>query len=223
MKSLTAAAKKRITQDWAELFPGMGIYEQMHLLRRVGPLLIGIILERDSGNISYRPTFHVHSLTSDFAEVSLTMSQALLTVRTRAPETIDVVRHEAKYHEAADRLCKQAALPLSGDLSLSEVTSAYEAYLRRPTTHYQPHLYEDMALISASIGEAKRAAMVVEEAACTMGSWPEEFLEAIGGFEEWIAALRNRTSKPDEVRAAVERHIGELGVRAVPEAALLPG
>ena len=201
----------------------MGIYKPLHLLRRAGPLLIGIVLERDSSNLSYRPTFHVHSLTSDFSEVSLTMSQALSTVRTNAPETIDVVRHDAKHREAAERLSKQAALPLSGDLLLSTVVAAYQAYLRRPTTHYQPELYEDIALISAWLGEAEQASRVIEEATCAIGSWPENILEAIGGLEEWIAALRDRASRPDEVRADVERRAEHLGVSAVPRAALLRG
>ena len=223
MKSLTTAAKKQITQDWAELFPGMGVYKPLHLLRRVGPLLIGIALETDSSNISYRPTFHVHSLTADFSEVSLTMSQALATVRTNAPETIDVVRHDAKFREAAERLSNQAALPLSGDLLLSTVVAAYQAYIRRPTTHYQPELYEDIALISAWLGEAEQASRVIEEATSVMQSWPQNVLEAIGGLNEWIAALRDRASKPGEIRAAVERRVEDLGVSTIARAALLRG
>lgn len=66
---LTQYLQDKITEDWARLLPGLGIYKPMRLLRRVGPMLTGICLDRDSGNEAYRPTFHVqeaggHGVTS---------------------------------------------------------------------------------------------------------------------------------------------------------------
>lgn len=67
--TLTAAAKKKITLDWSRLFPELGTYRPLHLLRRVGPLLQGIALERTSGNDLYRPMAHIHCLAQESTSV----------------------------------------------------------------------------------------------------------------------------------------------------------
>jgi hypothetical protein len=51
----------KITKDWQRELPKLGINRPMSLLRRVGPLLVGVSLEREFGS-RYTPTFHVHFL-----------------------------------------------------------------------------------------------------------------------------------------------------------------
>jgi len=52
-KVLTKSAEKQITEDWQREILSLGVYEPRWLLRRVGPLLVGICLDRDSGGTSY--------------------------------------------------------------------------------------------------------------------------------------------------------------------------
>jgi hypothetical protein len=53
-QKLTRAVEKRITEDWAREFTGMGVYKRRWLMRRVGPLLIGVSLDRDSHGDLYK-------------------------------------------------------------------------------------------------------------------------------------------------------------------------
>src|SRR5262245_51892547 len=123
MKELTDGAKKQITCDWSAIFPSLGVYEPLNLLRRVGPLLIGIVLERDSSNCSYRPAFHVHNLGVESDSVSLILWSPLRTPKGAA-ETIDVKDHANRFKDAAQRLSNQAPLPFAGDLTIGQLIEA---------------------------------------------------------------------------------------------------
>src|SRR5689334_13255395 len=84
MKKLTAQLVRQITRDWNDLFPQMAVFRPMWLMRRIGPLVQGIVLERSSGGTQYRPILHVHDLSHPFPTVSLSMSQLLRSRRTGA-------------------------------------------------------------------------------------------------------------------------------------------
>lgn len=105
-KKLTPAIKKRITNDWHRLFPALGVYKPMHLLNRVGPLLIGILLEVKSGNHNYIPTFHVHNLTRPFPVVALGLATTLNREYVHQELEIDVIRtlFGSKYDEGIEQM-----------------------------------------------------------------------------------------------------------------------
>lgn len=125
---LSPAIKEQITTDWKAPFPDLGIYKPMWLLRRVGPLVSGICLERDSGNDAYRPTCHVHNLAKESATVSLSLADPLRTVKTGAPETIKAGFHHQWFADAAVRLQRQAQIPLGGPIQLEDLIRTYRAH-----------------------------------------------------------------------------------------------
>lgn len=218
MKSLTPEAKKRITKGWAECFPEMGIHEPMHLLRRVGPLLIGIALERDSGNHRYTPTFHVHNLASDVGHITLTLAQPLVTNRNGATESIEVRWHETKFRDAAQRLAQQALLPFAGDLSLDAVLAAYRTHLDRgDVLRYQSVLYEDMALICSWASQQDKVRQIVQSGREDMQTWPNYVREKIGNLDSWASRLMGLASNSVGVRAVVEKEIQLLKIHDIPK------
>src|SRR5262245_52128258 len=100
--ALTKQTKKIITMDWARLFPQLAVRKPMYLLRAVGPLVIVILLERDSANDCYLPIVHVHNLCRSTDVMRLTLAQTLRTKRTNAADRIKVRDHESRYREAAE-------------------------------------------------------------------------------------------------------------------------
>lgn len=54
---------RRVTKDWAVAFPGFAVWRPLHLLRRIGPAVQGICLDRSTSGDGYLPTAHVHALT----------------------------------------------------------------------------------------------------------------------------------------------------------------
>jgi hypothetical protein len=121
-KKMTSVDKKRITSDWNQLFPSLGVYKPMHLLNRIGPLLVGILLEVKSGNESYIPTFHVHNLTRPFPVVSLGMKTTLNRQYVH-PEW-----HEKKLKGMALKMKETALITFEGDLKLDTVIDGLGFY-----------------------------------------------------------------------------------------------
>lgn len=87
-KLLNKSAEKQITADWQREMPSLGIYRPRHLLRRVGLLLVGVLLERDSGRDMYHPMFHVHCMGKALHFVSLTLCTQLRSERFGARDFI---------------------------------------------------------------------------------------------------------------------------------------
>lgn len=219
ISKLSTAVEKRITNDWASCFPDVCVYEPMHLLRRVGPLLIGVALERDSGNDCYLPTFHVHNLANGFGHITLTLAHPLRTNRTHAPETIPVRWHEERYREAASRLSSQIPLPLSGDVTLKQVLGAYENYIDEG--RYEDLLFEDMALICSWAGEEAEAELIVAEARLAIERWPVAVRQDLGNLDDWEYGLLQRVRDTDSVRTTMQSEIVALQLGRIPARDLL--
>ena len=113
----------------------------MWLLRRVGPLVSGICLERDSGNDAYRPTCHVHNLAKESATVSLSLADPLRTVKTGVPQTIKAAFHQQWFPDAAARLQRQAQIPLGGPIHLEDLIRTYRAHMGQPLWQYAWYLF----------------------------------------------------------------------------------
>jgi hypothetical protein len=216
MKKLTPTVKRKITEDWSRCFPEMGIYKPLHLLRRVDALLIGILLERDSTNDRYLPTFHVHNLAKHFPVVKLTLSEPLRTETTCAPDKIKVSQHESKFRQASERISQQASLPLKGDIRLSDVICAYKEYFHRPTTHYEIELFEDLIWIATSCFDLERASLLLSEAREILSAWPRNILDSIGGLDEWYRSYKTLIENPRQIKNSVEAEIKRFGLERIP-------
>jgi hypothetical protein len=216
--TLTASAKKQITKDWMTVLPALGEYEPLHLLRRVGPILQGVVLERDSSNVVYRPSFHVHNLVRPFQVVSMSLAAPLRTQRTNAPDQVSVSSHAARFGEAAARLQEQAPLPLSGNLSLDSILTAYEQYAKRPGIHYEPELYEDMAGIATWAHRPEQAMRILDAYEREMSQWPPDVLSEFGTAANWKRDVLARIGGPDEARASADEHARQLKADQLPTA-----
>lgn len=111
----------------------MGVYQPPWLMRRVGPLLVGVCLDRDSGGEKYKPFFHVHFLGKNwpYPEPTLTMNTQLLAKSGR-PDYVEVRWHDEKYHDAAYRLKQQSSLPLDSPIAIDMVLKACHDYGSTP-------------------------------------------------------------------------------------------
>lgn len=128
----TPKIEKSITNDWHHEFPNLSVYKPRHLLRRVGPLLIGVCLERDSGAGKYKPCFHVHFLGKEFPVVSLTLCSQL-KADSGGPDYVEVRFHEQRFIDAARRLKAQSPLPLDDSaVGLGAIVDAYRLYMETP-------------------------------------------------------------------------------------------
>lgn len=156
--------ENKITIDWHNEIPSLGIYKRRWLLRRVGPLLIGISLERDSAGDCYLPTFHVHCLGKQLGFLTLTLATQLRSTYSGGPTSIQVRFHEHQYKQAAANIINQSLLPLSGNLILEQVLSAYKMKRQDPCTlDNHVHLFRDTIAMAMWCRDLKRASELLNE------------------------------------------------------------
>ncbi|MEH7348807.1 hypothetical protein [Gottfriedia acidiceleris] len=111
---MTVSDKRRITSDWNQVIPFLGVYKSMLLMNRLGPLLVGVLLEVKSAKEKYIPIFHVHNLLRPFQVIRLNLNYEI--------SPISIGLHESKFHDTAIKLANQAIIPL---------LNAYEEYLQK--------------------------------------------------------------------------------------------
>lgn len=216
---LTPAMNRKITTDWRGEIPSLGVYKPRWLMRRVGPLLVGICLDRDSSGTCYMPEFHVHFLGKPCGHVSLTLWAPLRTERTDAPQSIDVRWHDEKYREAATRMVRQSLLPLEGDLTLAQVIAAYRRHMDTPLARRVPiHLYHDMVLLLAWGGDSVGSAALLSEC---LGLDDMAGFQHVGGRKAFEAGCRRCIENPALIEATVAEEIEALRVRKLPVAELI--
>ncbi|MFD8079148.1 hypothetical protein ACFV3E_41710 [Streptomyces sp. NPDC059718] len=191
MSGIEAATARAITRDWARMFPAFQPWRPLRLLRRLGPLVQGITLERSPAGDDYLPTAHVHALTRDFPVVSLTLAQRLLTP-SGVPERIKVARHDKDGEEAGQRLAGQSALPLHMVPTLDQVVERYRSFvagqqrgLRLPTGVAE---LEDCVLLPAVAGRPDLSADALTFARKTAEGWNEP-PHGYPGTGEWLDQL----------------------------------
>lgn len=224
MTTLTPSAKRLITEDWRRRFPTLSVYKPMSLLRRVGPLLVGICLNRDSGNDNYKPLSYVDCLCSpsfkddkyverDF--ISLMLSHQPLKPMHNGMNRLLYVRlssHEEAWEEQASLLEQQAYVPIEGPISINHVLEGYRRYLASPSALLSPYCYLDMVLLLAWAWRPVDASCMIDEACREMKSWPSSILRDYGGLDRWREITAEIAADPAALHAVVDRKVLALGL-----------
>lgn len=223
MTTLSAARKKSITRDWQKLVPQFAALRPMSLVRRVGPLVQGICLDRDSSNSAYLPTTFVHCLCRPFPVLSLTLGQPLLASRSGTIQRISVQFHSTHYVEACNRLLAASLMRVDGDWRLSDLLYAYTNYrqLGRPDSRYPVLLIEDAISVCAWLGNESDASRMVIEACDEAKHWPENVLARREGLSEWESSLKGIAASGKELRRIAEEQVDLLRLGSAPVCQLL--
>ena len=211
---LTKSVEKGITEDWRQHLTGLAVYRPRHLLRRVGPLLIGVCLDRDSVGDKYKPCFHVHFLGKDFPTVSLTMCTQLRTP-TGGPDYVEVRFHHHKFLDALSRLIKQSPLPLWGPVRLDQVIDAYLKHVTTPLGQRQSAiLYGDCIMLLALGRRETTARELLND--ILKNSADQRPFQTFGGREAYERKMLDAIANPEKIEQKVLAQITALAVENLP-------
>ena len=212
-KNLTQA-RSEITRDWKGEFPGLKIERPLSLLRRVGPLLVGVYLDRFS-TTSYRPTFYVHFLGNSEDGLSLTMRTEFTPTPEMEVPVIEVSAHKRFYKEAARLLREAAPLSIEGPLTVKEVLEAYRTFSRTCKGESQlANLYQDAIKLATCYGFTDEAkGLLGEIMERTEGD--RKFYHH-GGREAYIERMREAIGNPGKIWQTLDEEIIRHKVEKIP-------
>jgi hypothetical protein len=197
------AEAKVITADWSAAFPMFDVYKPLWLMRRIGPVVQGIVLDKTRSNDEYIPTSHVHSLTRDFPVISLMLGQ-------RA-DRVSVSRHSRDYALVASELRNQSVLPLDEAPIIDDIVNACHTFARgQQERGYPPAVpeMEDSLLISAASDRPDLVQASLTLAIEFAEVWPQSRLPLDWtSSQEWLDELRSRIADPSQVRDIVADQI----------------
>lgn len=212
---LTKKNKLIITEDWKKKFPTLDIYKPMHLLNRIGPLVVGIYLEENSDNESYQPVFHVHNLLKEFPVVSLELYNTILN------NPIKYKHHNEVINDYFIKFKEKILIPFEGDVALERVLMGYRNYLLNPTYPYQQSVYEDMILLSTWCENQNSVLECLDFARNNMEKWPEYIIERMNGIDTYLNQLLNKSYDLLSLNKNYEKQILTLKLDHLPKRKLL--
>jgi len=219
MLKLNKATEKTITADWLSDLPSFVQYAPRWIVRRFGPVVQGLLLERDSSGDVYWPVSHVHSLLNEMPFITLTLYRRLTTKRTGGPDWIKLKNHKHTFQQVLGEFETHSLLSLRADLSLSNVLDAYRRDNEAPQlfNQYNDLQWEDEIRLLVWAGESEVASHVCERYCKALSTWPEYVVTKLGGLQHRQVAARNILNTRDKMSRGVISQVSMLKLHAVPD------
>lgn len=200
---ISPAQQRAITNDWQAEFPTLAVYRPMWLARRCGPVLVGLCLDRGSGD-NYYPTWHYHCLLQPSPTICLSLATRLGQPHG-SDEYVNLRVHAHRFVEIATKTRHSALFPLDGDLSLRQFEDACNLWLQRQRVDLSPPVLAHLVMLSAWCGADWQARLRLVDRLASQ--WPQRVNDFIGGIDNWLANLTAAASKRIELHRTMENEI----------------
>jgi hypothetical protein len=216
---LSRTDEKRITLDWQSKFPTFAIYEPMWLLKRCGPFLVGICLNRDSSGLMYHPTFHLHFL-GNFLIIRTPSLTAPIAVQAKSggPDYLTLSDHIGRFEVVANQLCRQVAAIFDNDrvLSCDDFVRLYRDFERTPLGNRQRLLlYTDQILLLVLCDRCEDATKLLN-----LAITDKEHSFRFGNFrgiDDYQVVMNHAIVNPDVIRNDIIRQLKMLRAEELPD------
>lgn len=203
-----AKAKRRITNDWVEQFPSLQLWKPTRIVRRNGPLIVGICLDRDSEGDNYTPIGHIHSLCIPFPIISLDM--AAKYAKNSVAIRVKVVHHAEKFMAAVEAMKCQYPFLTKENLEfndLIEVAVRFHEINKGKVPAFNLGSYNSIITAAAYLGEKNYAINLLNRKYVEMSKWPKESFNIIGSAEKWRSELLELIENPSILMNNVKNEI----------------
>ncbi len=219
MARLSKQRKQKVTEDWAGCFPDFEVWKPLWLMRRFGPILQGILLNRSRFD-DYRPTAHVHPLFIRWDGEPSLMFTGQFDEPPLSPDQISFSQHEDRFAESATRLIELYPLPLSSPLSKQDVLAVARRFVARRIEQGMPAILEAefLILLSSVLRETESLSESLSMVEAGLRRWPDdnaEFLTeryGVSTLSDWFALLADTSGSPEDLDQVVETQARTLGV-----------
>lgn len=201
-----AKMKKIITKDWAEEFPGFKVWKPTRLIRRCGPILVGVCLDSGSSSDVYVPVAHVHNLCEPFPAITLSLEGRVLDSKGFSTN-VKVEKHTETYLQFIKKIKEEYPYIDRFSMDFNELILATQKYLTGRINPYQHGPYNDIVTIAAYLGQIDYAVEALNNFASIVSEWPDRACNIIGSVEKWKSGLLEFIENPHKLKQNVEQEI----------------
>ena len=202
------ATKKKITDDWQQIFPELKKIKLLDLDNRLGPLITGIYL-KVVRNTYYTPVAYVHNLCREYSSITTSLECT--------SETIALEKHEERYMFSAERLKNKLLIPLKGDVPIDKIIEGYKLFLSNPKRKSFEE-YKDIALVCGWYGDKKKLDAILEYVWKNVKEDKNHpfFRFEDRGVEGWFEKIREDSNDYERLHEICEKEIQKHKVGKLP-------
>lgn len=213
-------AKKKVTSDWADQFPDFRVWKPARLLKRHGPLIVGICLDADRSNENYTPKVHFHTLCIPFPTIALGLVGEL--EQQGIPRRVPLKRHAEEFQRIASELRAKYVFLDKKEFEFNDLVDATLNYLggkhgRIGSTPFQHAPFEGIIAIAAYMKQTDYAQSTLDDCFRKMSNWPAHGLNIIGSAEKWRAKMQDLIDAPIDLQEVVNGQIVEHKLGGIPD------
>lgn len=196
---MASAAKKRKTLDlWQKEFPEFSCWKDF-IVKKCGPLIVGICLDPRRDPDYYTPTFFIHNLISDSKSLTLMYGVA----PTRKGATVSI-KYESDIQQARDSLLKNAH-PLNTQISFEVFLNHIYHCFSNDTRFGHPYLpsaLSDIITTGCYVGCSDYFLSTLSEAQKKIDEASDININIIGSSHKWAKDVKLLASKANEGHAS---------------------
>lgn len=204
--------KKRVTEDWLNIFSHLSAFNRDKLYKVIGPCLVGIELVNSPYMESYSPHFVIYPLWKKDVRTSLNYPILLKDFKNIKGFQYEIPyeKHSTLFDDVIYRVKEQMPFSFEGDVSFGLLLSSLDDYSKTaplnaaPTSYLQAVLHESKLKIALYIGisEAQRIFEQIKRK-----TWDESHFKACGADVNcWFRGLYDMLAKRDEFIWQIERN-----------------
>jgi hypothetical protein len=223
MSALKKTIKKQFGELWRTRYPTFVHASPGHLLRRHGPLLLGIAIEPGSNEREYDPVIHAHCLAIESEDISLSLAGHLVN-RHGVPDRVPRDPKDFRDWRVFERYEQQYPAITDSRFSFNDYVRLVRGYLTGKhgyPVNFQVWPYHDLLVVAAWCGLKEYALRALDRAIEATTSWEEACFSVVGGREGWrrkiVALARDPSPLEQTINSEVERH----SLRDLPDHRLL--
>lgn len=184
----------KVILDWNNQFPSLQRYMRgQKLLKRFGPIVIGIELEKFSSD-EYRPRFIAINLLSNPKKLIRCIYQS-----AKNKKGLDVIvpysKHSVSYIEACSLIQSQSRISLRMEPSIYDIINGIKDHIDNDLSEANPFFEcEALMYLSKYLPNPKTSNEVFQNALDRLNRVPRIFIETYsGGYETWVNRINSYT------------------------------
>ena len=202
--------KKKVTEEWLNIFSQLSAFNQNKLYKVVGPCIIGIELIKTPFKENYSPYFVIYPLWKQDVKTCLDYPILLMEFKDKKGFQYDIPyeNHEVFFDDVLTNVKKQIPLSLESDVSFKKIMSVLEEYSKTPPLSAAPNSYLQATLqeaklkiaLSIDISEAQKILQQISKR-----SWDVNHFKACGvNVSKWLQNLHEEISNRENFLKQIE-------------------